>query len=190
MNELTSAIAILTAMLTPAVLITACGSLILTTSQRLGRTIERARKVSEQFEKLHQTNVESGLIKEQQVVLFNLLRRTARRSRLLQRALMWLYLALSVFVATSVALGIFAVFGQAQVQRQAWIPSVFGIIGTGILFYSSLLLIVESRIAVGAVDDEMDFVLRLGQQHAPTELQRPRKSSGRFKKRLFRKPTS
>ncbi|MES1022857.1 DUF2721 domain-containing protein [Gloeocapsa sp. BRSZ] len=184
MNDLASALAILSAMITPAVLITACGSLILTTSQRLGRVIERTRRISEQFEKLPQTK-DDILVQERQIILLHLLNRATQRSRLLQRALMYLYLTLSIFVATSVAIGIFAVFGQTQLQRYAWIPSLFGMVGTGILFYTSLLLIMESRIAVGAVDDEMDFVLRLSQRHVPAELRQPQ--THKIRRRLFRK---
>jgi hypothetical protein len=54
MTDLSSALAILSAMITPAVLISACGSLILATSQRLGRVMERARKVAERLRELGQ----------------------------------------------------------------------------------------------------------------------------------------
>jgi hypothetical protein len=76
-----------------------------------------------------------------------------------------LYLALSVFVATSVAIGIVAASGQ----KYTWVPILLGLAGAGLLFYASLLLIAESRIALAAVDEEMDFALRLGQPHAPAE---------------------
>ncbi len=45
-----SAIAVLTAMITPAVLISACGSMILSTSARLGRVVDRVRALSERLE--------------------------------------------------------------------------------------------------------------------------------------------
>jgi hypothetical protein len=38
-----NALAVLTAMITPAVLISACGALIFSTSSRLGRVIDRVR---------------------------------------------------------------------------------------------------------------------------------------------------
>ena len=42
-----NALAILTAMITPAVLISACGALIFSTSTRLGRVVDRVRMLSE-----------------------------------------------------------------------------------------------------------------------------------------------
>jgi len=44
-----SAIAVLTAMITPAVLISACGSMILSTSVRLGRVVDRVRTLSDRW---------------------------------------------------------------------------------------------------------------------------------------------
>ena len=43
MDPLSQALAVLTAMITPAVLISACGALILSTSTRLGRVVDRVR---------------------------------------------------------------------------------------------------------------------------------------------------
>ena len=46
------ALAILTAMITPAVLISACGALIFSTSSRLGRVVDRTRILSDRFQAL------------------------------------------------------------------------------------------------------------------------------------------
>lgn len=175
MNDLTQALAILSAMITPAVLISACGTLILTTSQRVARVIDRTRKASDQFEQLVKTEVDGALLQEEQAVLFHQIRIAARRSRLLQRALSCLYITLSIFVATSVAIGLVAVLGLAY----TWLPILLGILGALLLFYTSILLIIESHVAVAAVNEEMDFVLRLGQQQAPKALLKHRKTSDR-----------
>lgn len=45
-------LAVLTSMITPAVLISACGALILSTSVRLGRVVDRVRVLSDRFEDL------------------------------------------------------------------------------------------------------------------------------------------
>ena len=166
MNDLSTAMAILSAMITPAVLISACASLILTTSQRLGRVIDRTRRISTRLQELAQTQMEGELLEEEHALLFDQLGRATRRSRLLQRAMASLYLALGIFVATSVAIGIVAISGLTY----AWIPTLLGIAGAGLLFYASLLLIAESRVALAAVNDEMDFVLRLSRHRTPAEL--------------------
>ena len=44
---------VLGAMITPAVLISACGALILSTSVRLGRVVDRVRALADRFEVLH-----------------------------------------------------------------------------------------------------------------------------------------
>ena len=161
----TGALAILSAMITPAVLISACGSLIIATSTRLGRVIDRTRQVSEQFAEVTREG-ERTMLDEERQLLYGQLSGLTRRSRLLQRAMARLYLAVSVFVATSVSIGIVAVTGQ----HYAWLPIVLGLGGAGLLFAASLHLIVESRIALSSIDDEMDFVWRLGQHHAPQNL--------------------
>src|SRR6267143_3339012 len=52
MDPMTSAVAVLTAMITPAVLISACGSMILSTSHRLGRVVDRVRGLSDKLDEL------------------------------------------------------------------------------------------------------------------------------------------
>ena len=166
MNDMTAALTILSAMITPAVLISAVGSLILTTSQRLSRVIDRTRRVADQFQMLANPGTDGPPREDVRAELFDQLGWVTRRSRLLQRALTSLYLALSVFVATSVAIGLVAIGGQ----RYAWVPISLGIFGTALLLFSSLLLIAESRLAVQSVEHEMDFVLRSSRQHATAEM--------------------
>jgi hypothetical protein len=143
----------LSAMITPAVLILATGQLILTTSQRLARAMDRARKISEKIEELDQNNI--SINKKKKVLFYQLLYGSARRSRRLQQALSILYIALSIFVSTSITIGLLEVFGFLQV----WIPVVIGLIGISFLFYASILLIAETRIAYWAVDKEMMYFI-------------------------------
>lgn len=67
--------------------------------------------------------------------------------------------------------------------QNSWAPISLGVLGVGLLFYGSVLLIIEARVALAAVNHEMDFVLRQGQQLAPAELLRPRPQRGlRFRR--------
>jgi len=50
MQDLPTALSLLTAMITPAVLISACGTLIFSTSARLARLVDRVRELSQQTE--------------------------------------------------------------------------------------------------------------------------------------------
>jgi hypothetical protein len=63
-----SAVAVLTAMITPAVLISACDSMILSTSSPLGRVVDRVRALSDKLEELAQRN--SQEMKERQGVIY------------------------------------------------------------------------------------------------------------------------
>lgn len=158
--------AILTAMITPAVLISACGTLILSTSSRLGRVVDRVRALSDKFDEL--THLDHGLdyLEERLSLIFSQMGKLSTRARLLQHALTAFYLATGVFISTSVAIGVVAVVSN----RHNWVPVLLGLCGSVLLFYGSILLIFEASVALRSTHDEMDFVLRMGRLQAPEEL--------------------
>ena len=173
MEALSSALAVLTAMITPAVLISACGALILSTSTRLGRVTDRVRLLIDRFEEMMRSQHDEGLemFEERRAATFDQLDRLTTRSRLLQRSMTVFYLALGVFVATSVAIGLVAAVGQAI---YSWVPVVLGLVGSCGLFYGSLLLVFEARLAQAALNAEMDFIWKLGRALAPPDLRQTR----------------
>ncbi|MFN3405031.1 MAG: DUF2721 domain-containing protein [Cytophagaceae bacterium] len=162
MDNISSVIRLLTAMITPAVLILACGSLILTTSQRLARVVERTRAIFDLFEKVTCKKEDEFVIEEKRI-LFDQLGRATRRSTLLQNCLNLLYLALSCFVATSITIGLV----ELSDFNWTWIPLVFTMGGAAVLFYCSIQLVVESRMAVKSIEMEMNFLLKIRRHHAP-----------------------
>jgi len=163
-ENLSATLSVLSAMVTPAVLILASSSLILATSNRLSRAIDRTRALSEMITE-EARDEERTLLPEERAMLLEQMGRTARRAKLLTRSLTRLYMALAIFIATSVAIGVVAVIGVPY----AWIALGLGFIGALLLFWSSLLLILESRIALTAVYDEMEFVQRLGKRYSPPD---------------------
>ena len=173
MEALSSALAVLTAMITPAVLISACGALILSTSTRLGRVTDRVRLLIDRFEEMMRSQHDEGLemFEERRASTFDQLDRLTTRSRLLQRSMTVFYLALGVFVATSVAIGLVAAVGQAI---YSWVPVVLGLVGSCGLFYGSVLLVFEARLAQAALNAEMDFIWKLGRALAPPDLRQTR----------------
>ena len=174
MEAFSSAVAVLTAMITPAVLISACGALILSTSTRLGRVVDRVRMLIERFEETMKTQQEDDgveMFEERRSFLFNQLDKLTTRTRLLQKSMRVFYLALGVFVATSVAIGLVAAVGHPS---YAWLPVVLGLSGACGLFYGSVLLIHESRIAQESLNAEMDFIWKLGRALAPPDLRQTR----------------
>lgn len=148
---LTSTVDVLSTMITPAVLIMACGSLILTTSSRLIRAVDRIREMEPEIEKLSDENDER-LVRKRDMIFLQL-DRAVTRARMLQRALAELYAALAFFVGTSVGLAFTALSNLA-----AWVPLTLGLIGASLLFLASIMLIFESRIALTATYAETDYI--------------------------------
>jgi hypothetical protein len=173
MDPLTASVAVLTAMITPAVLISACGTMILSTSTRLGRVVDRVRELSARLRRLAREDIKVEFLEEERAMLYDQLDKLTSRSRLLQRALTTFYLAVGVFVASSVAIGGVAFFsarGLASGTRGAWLPVIMGLAGALFLFYGSMLLIFEARLALSATHSEMDFIWRITRRVVPKEL--------------------
>jgi hypothetical protein len=150
---------VLSAMVTPAVLISACGMLIMSTSNRLARIVDRVRQLSHEMERL------SGSGQDEETVLRwaaceAQLDLQVMRGRLIQRALTSFYLALGTFVATTTALGLAALRPEVSA-----VPPVLGILGTMVLLYGSILLIRETTLALRSIDVEMNVVLKLRETH-------------------------
>jgi hypothetical protein len=166
MDPMTSAVALLTAMITPAVLISACGSMILSTSHRLGRVVDRVRALSDKLDELFGKSAEET--KDRQAIIFTQLDKLTSRARILQRAMVTFYLALGMFVATSVAIGIVA-FVPNQ-PRYNMVPVIVGLLGACFLFYGSMLLIFEARLALRTIHAEMDFIWQQTTSAAPAHV--------------------
>src|SRR5207237_1749925 len=166
MDALTSSLAVLTAMITPAVLISASGTMVLSTSTRLGRVVDRVRALSDRLRSLTSEEKPAEFFEEESAMFYDQLDKLTSRSRLLQRALTTFYLAVGIFVATSVAIGGVAFFGA----RGAWVPVAMGLIGAFFLFYGSMLLVFEARLALSTTHAEMDFIWRTSKRFVPREL--------------------
>ena len=145
-------------MITPAILISACGTLVLSTSNRLGRVVDRVRDLADNFEP-----PSGDVLSKQQVamrsIIFDQLDLFTNRASLLQRSLTSLYLAIGFFVLTTVDIGIAATAGA---HRLSLVAIILGLIGSGFLCYGSVLLILEARLAFLTTKREMDFLQRLG----------------------------
>lgn len=153
-------------MITPAVLISACGSMILSTSSRLGRVVDRVRGLSDKLEELAEKRTDEN--KERQGVIFAQLDKLTSRARILQRSMVAFYLATGMFVATSVAIGVVAVIPSSP--HYNLVPVIVGLLGACFLFYGSMLLIFEARLALSTIHAEMDFIWRRTTKVAPADL--------------------
>ena len=161
-KSVSAALAILTSMITPALLISACGTFILSTSNRLGRVLDRVRALSDKLEDLVVRNPDIQLLEERRTMLYEQMDKQSARAALLARSLTIFYMAAAIFVATSVAIGVISVF----FPKQAWLPVVLGIIGACFMFFGSIVLILEARMALRTLRSEMDFLSKLVNYHS------------------------
>lgn len=136
--------AILAAMLAPAFFLTATASLLATANSRLARVIDRLRSVLKELEDT--TDPEYRQVLEKRIGF------QRQRSGLVLRGSQLLYVAISCFVGTSLAVATDAITGY----RVAALPTVLAALGVLALFAASLYLARESNLAMRVIDEEMD----------------------------------
>lgn len=149
----TTAIGLLSAMITPAILIVATASLISCCLMRLARIGDRVRVLSQMAEDIRTgkcTDHPSERRKEigREFLLYQ------RRGKLILVALGLQYGTVGFFVATSVAVAL------DFILRNPWpfLPVGLCIAGILLLLGSSLLLMYENRLALKAMQREIEFV--------------------------------
>ena len=156
-STLSAARAVLTSMITPALLLSATGTFIISTSARLGRCMDRVRALSFDMEKLLNEEHPASLQAERQSMMAAQVALQSKRAQLLQRCLRVLYIASGVFVATSVAIGAASI----AFSNFSWAPLVLGILGACFLFYATVLLISETALSGASLDSEIEFFNKL-----------------------------
>jgi hypothetical protein len=141
--------------------------MILSTSSRLGRVVDRVRSLSDRLETMAERNDRGDAATERQKLIFQQLDKLTSRARLLQRCMVTFYLSLGMFVATSVAIGIVPFTGN---PRYNLVPVALGLAGACFLFYGSVLLIFEARLALSTIHGEMDFIWQQSNRSTPAEI--------------------
>lgn len=145
----TPASEVLGAMITPAVLISASGTLVLSTSNRLSRVVDRVRALAREASGLAGEPGRAKLLADQ-------LPRLGERALMLRSAMTVLYCAIALLVGCSFSIGLSGVMRSTP----PWLPVALGILGAGALLHASLLLIREARLAVGSTLQELDALER------------------------------
>jgi hypothetical protein len=159
---------VLGAMITPAVLISAGGTLVLSTSNRLSRVVDRVRVLAADAERLP-TQTDAGPRSSREAgkrrLIANQLRDLSRRAILLRSAIAALYVAIAFLIATSIGVGIFTALGFDY----AWIPITLGMLGTGGLLWATGLLVREARLAISSTLEEMAYAGAVLERGVATE---------------------
>jgi len=136
--------AILTAMLAPALFLTATASLLMSANTRLARVIDRLRNILKELEDTSDPEYRGMLERRIEI--------QRQRSRLVLRGSQLLYAAISFFVGTSLTVAADSFAGY----RIEYLPTVLAVLGVLSLFSASLYLARESTLAVKVIDEEMD----------------------------------
>jgi len=168
-DTLSSALAVLAAMITPALLISAAGMFILSTSNRLGRVVDRVRVIGDKLDALLHDTTGVELYEERKAMLMEQMRHQSGRAKLLQRTLSVFYITAGIFVLTSVAIGLDALFNRPGLH---WLPVLLGLSGALCLLYGSGMLVMEARMAIASLNDEVQFLNRLLQMD-PHHVKKP-----------------
>ena len=151
--EALSSSRILTSMITPAVLISACGTLIFSTSARLGRIFDRVNVMKGEVEAILEGKM--TFPEERLRHLRDQIDLQKHRASLIQKAMAALYTATALFVSGSLAIAINTAYGS---QEQAWIPTLIALVGGLFLFAASAILLYESRFNLRFVRSHIDFI--------------------------------
>lgn len=137
-------ISVLTPMITPAVMISACGTLILSTSQRLSRVIGRVYKWTRWLDAADRAPNEEAFPRENAAAFFMQCETTSRRARLLHWRLSAFYFALGTFVADMLVIGVISLLGCAALAK-------------------------ESRLGLTTTDREMRLLREMAERNVPPE---------------------
>jgi Protein of unknown function (DUF2721) len=148
---------ILTSMITPAVLISACGTLILSTSARMGRIFDRVNVMKGEIEAVITGSISHPI--DRITHLRGQIDLQRRRAMLIQKAMLSLYTATLLFVASSLAIAVNVAYDSKDL---AWVPTLIALCGGLFLFIASALLLYESRFNLRFVNRSIDFIEFLG----------------------------
>jgi hypothetical protein len=149
---------------------------VLSTSNRLGRVIDRVRRLTEILEEVMKEGHTVELLAERRALIFELIDRQTTRAKMLARALMVFYIATGMFVATSVSIGLVTVL----FKEHTWIPVTLGIFGTVLLLAGSIILIFEANMAIRTLLAETQFLTKLVDFHSSKQATGVVENSGTF----------
>jgi hypothetical protein len=145
---------ILSTMIAPALFMTATGSLIISTNNRVSRVVDRFRVIIAAIERLTAPGSDIDLPQLRQTYLREELENLRGRSRRIRTASALLYFAFAMFVGSSLIIGLDVIFPIRVFNA----PTLLSLIGVGCLFSAAINLFLEVRTAVRTVDREMSFL--------------------------------
>ena len=141
------------AMIAPALFLTATASLIVSTANRMGRIIDRIRELIELGNRIAQGVAALDFPEARLAHIETLLQNLQGRNRRILVTVSELYLAFGAFVGTSLAIALDSVTGR----HLEGIPTLFAVAGVLLLLLASMNLVAEIRIATRTNRLEVEF---------------------------------
>jgi hypothetical protein len=141
-----TAIAMIAAMITPALLILGSASLVATVLVRMARVVDRARALA--------AIANEGTWERLGVAPATLrawLDRHAARARYAERSIALLYGAVVLFIATCLSI----VLDRLTAEALPWLPVSLAILGTVLLLAGGAWMLAESRLAGAQIQEEI-----------------------------------
>ncbi|MFQ5656474.1 MAG: DUF2721 domain-containing protein [Candidatus Methylomirabilales bacterium] len=149
----TPALAFLTAVITPAILILACAGLISSCHLRLARVMDRVRTLGQLAEDIRLGKCTDHPVERRQEIGAEF-QFYQRRGRIILVSLSLLYGTVGLFVATSMAVAVDLLLGTPL----AFIPVALSLLGISLFLLASLFMMYENRIAFQTMQREIQFV--------------------------------
>ena len=150
-----STYATLSAMITPAIFMTANGSLIISTSNRMARVVDRIRNLNDLGDKLCRGESSLDFLEDRRAHVIDQINRLLRRSDLIRIALTMLYMAFASFVGTSLALAIDTLIGNRFLM--VWLATALSVAGVGLLLLANINMVREAYEALNSNRQEIRF---------------------------------
>jgi hypothetical protein len=137
---------VVSAMIAPAILILAAGSLVSSTLVRLGRVVDQTRTLIQRGEELRRTGNSVAL-----AVVDRRIDRQLRRAELTRRALGGYYLAIGLFLLASLIIAITELLHVAL-----WLGPLIIILGGAVLIGATSALVFEVNLSAGTLREEIE----------------------------------
>ena len=143
----------LSAMITPALFMTATGSLIISTSNRMSRVVDRIRVLNDLGDRLCRGATDLDYIPERVAHVQDQLSRLVWRGDRIRYALTALYLAFAAFAGTSLTLA----FDVWTGNRLVALPTFLAVVGVALMLLACVNLVREAMEALRSNRLEIRF---------------------------------
>jgi hypothetical protein len=157
--------ATLSAMITPAIFLTANGSLIISTSNRMSRVVDRIRVLNDLADRLGRGATDLDFPQERLAHVQDQLAQLVWRGSRIRYALTALYMAFGMFAGTSLALAIDVWTGNLLVA----LPTLLAVLGVGLMLFACVNMVREAILALQSNRLEIGFFRHLQERRKAGE---------------------